>query len=70
VSIYRIALVLEHWIFFFILKGQHLGFAKNVLPPLEPKLLVMWERIVEGQKIMYSTYQCAKIWYEVLFMPI
>jgi hypothetical protein len=37
-----------------------LDFAKNVLPPLEPKLLVMWERIGEALKIVYSAYQFEK----------
>jgi hypothetical protein len=32
---------------FFILKELHLGFSKNALPPLEPKLLVMLGRIVK-----------------------
>jgi hypothetical protein len=31
-----------------------LDFAKNVFPPLEPKLLVMWERISEALKIVYE----------------
>jgi hypothetical protein len=41
-----IALVLGRWTFFLILKGHHLGFYKNNLPPLEYKLLVMLGRIV------------------------
>ncbi len=28
-----------------------LDFAKNLFPPLEPKLLVMWERIIEALQI-------------------
>jgi hypothetical protein len=31
-----------------------LDFAKKVLPPLEPKLLVMWERISEVLQIVYE----------------
>ncbi len=48
------ALVLRRWIFaIFILKGQHPGFLKkNVFPPLEPKLLVMWEGIGEALQIV------------------
>jgi hypothetical protein len=31
-----------------------LDFAKNVFPPLEPKLLVMWERMSEALQIDYE----------------
>ncbi len=31
-----------------------LDFAKNVFPQLEPKLLVMWERISEALQIVYE----------------
>jgi hypothetical protein len=31
-----------------------LDFAKNVFPPLEPKLLVMWERMSEALQIVYE----------------
>jgi hypothetical protein len=31
-----------------------LDFEKNVFPPLEPKLLVMWERISEALQIVYE----------------
>ncbi len=31
-----------------------LDFAKNIFPSLEPKLLVMWERISEVQQILYE----------------
>ncbi len=31
-----------------------LDIAKNVFPPLEPKLLVMWERISEALQIIYE----------------
>jgi hypothetical protein len=44
-----------------------LDFAKNVLPPLEPKLLVMWEKICEVLKMLFSAYQLAKTW---LLAPI
>jgi hypothetical protein len=37
-----------------------LNFAKNVLPPLEPKLLVLWERIGEALKMVCSAYQFAE----------
>jgi hypothetical protein len=51
-----IALVLGCWAFFF-------NFVKNGLPPLEPKLLVMWERIGEALKMVFGTYQFAETWY-------
>jgi hypothetical protein len=31
-----------------------LDLTKNVFPPLEPKLLVMWERISEALQIVYE----------------
>ncbi len=31
-----------------------LDFAKNVFPPLELKLLVLWERISEALQIVYE----------------
>jgi hypothetical protein len=31
-----------------------LDIAKNVFPPLEPKLLAMWERISEALQIVYE----------------
>jgi hypothetical protein len=31
-----------------------LDFAKNIFPPLDPKLLVMWERISEALQIVYE----------------
>jgi hypothetical protein len=34
------------------LKGHHLGFCRNILPSLEPKILVMCERIGEALKIV------------------
>ncbi len=38
---------------FLILKGHHHGFyKKNIFPPLEPKLLVMWERISETLEVV------------------
>jgi hypothetical protein len=40
--------------FYFILKGCHLGFRKNVLPLLEHKFLVLCERIGEAQKMVYD----------------
>jgi hypothetical protein len=42
-----IVLVLGRWTFFFNFKGT-----KKVLPPLEPKLLVMLERIGEALQIV------------------
>ncbi len=50
-------------IFFQFLRATNLNFAKNVLPPLEPKLLVMWERIGEALKVVYGAYQFAETWY-------
>ncbi len=47
--------------FLFILKGHHLVLCKNVLLLLEPKLLVMCERIGEALKIVCSAYQFALI---------
>jgi hypothetical protein len=52
-----------YWTFYFILKGAILDLAKNVFPPLEPKLLLMWERIGEALKMVYSVYQFGKTWY-------
>jgi hypothetical protein len=40
-----------------------LDFAKNVLPLLEPKLLVMWEKIGEALQMVYRANQFAKTWY-------
>ncbi len=34
-----------------------LDIAKNVFPSLEPKLLVMWERISEALQIVYEVLQ-------------
>jgi hypothetical protein len=39
---------------FIILMGHHLGFCKNVFPPLESKLLVMCERIGAPLKIVFD----------------
>jgi hypothetical protein len=47
-------------LFFLFLRASFLDFAKNDLPPLEPKLLVMWERIGEALKMVYSAYQFEK----------
>jgi hypothetical protein len=33
------------------------------LPQLEPKLLVMWERIGEALKMVCGAYQLAETWY-------
>jgi hypothetical protein len=40
--------------FYFILKGQHLGFCQKRFTPLEPKLMVMCERIGEALEIGYD----------------
>jgi predicted GNAT family acetyltransferase len=40
---------------FLILKGHHLGYYRNVLPPFELKLLVMWETIGEALRCKAST---------------
>jgi hypothetical protein len=45
-----IALVLGAGHSFLILKEYHQGYKKNILPPLEPKLLVMLGRIVKRSK--------------------
>jgi hypothetical protein len=59
-----IALVLERWIFFFNFKGPPSWISqKNVLPPLEPKLLVIWERIGEALKVVNGAQQFAETWY-------
>jgi hypothetical protein len=55
--------VWRRWAFFFNFKGETiLDFAKNVLLPLEPKLLVMWEKIGGAVKMVNSAYQFAKAW--------
>jgi hypothetical protein len=47
------ALVFRRWIFVLILKGQHPGFLlKNFFPPLEPKILEIWEGIREALQIV------------------
>jgi hypothetical protein len=33
------------------------------LPPLEPKLFVMWEKIGEALKVVYGAYQFAETWH-------
>ncbi len=38
-----------------------MDFAKTVLPPLEPELLVIWELIGKKLKMVHSTYQFAEI---------
>jgi hypothetical protein len=40
-----------------------MSFAQNVLPPFDHKLFVMWERIGEALKMVYSAYQFAETWY-------
>jgi hypothetical protein len=40
-----------------------LNFTKTVLPQLEPKLLVMWEKLGEALKVVFSAYQVGKSWY-------
>jgi hypothetical protein len=40
-----------------------LNFSKTFFPPLEPKLLVMWERIGEALKMLCGAYQFAETWY-------
>jgi hypothetical protein len=50
------ALVLWCWVLFFYFKGTPCWiWQKNVFPPLEPKLLVMWERINEALKRFFPT---------------
>jgi hypothetical protein len=49
---------------FLILKGHHLEFCKkNFLPPLEPKLLLMWKIIGKALKMVCGAYQFAETWY-------
>jgi hypothetical protein len=43
--------------------GKNRCFEKNVLPRIEPKLLVMWERIGEALKVVCGAYQFAETWY-------
>jgi hypothetical protein len=50
-------------IFILFLRDSILECAKKVLLPLEPKLLVMCERIGEGLKKVYSTCQFVKTMY-------
>jgi hypothetical protein len=57
------ASVLGRWTLFLNLNGKHPVFTSNVLPPLEPKLLVIWERIGEALKMVYRAYQFADTWY-------
>jgi hypothetical protein len=59
--------MLQYWgagHYFFILKGHYLVFRiKRFAPLLEHKLLVMWERIGEVLKMVYSAYQFGETWY-------
>ncbi len=53
-------------IIFLILKGHHLVFCIKrfaATQPLEHILLVMWKRIGEALKMVYSAYQFAETWY-------
>jgi hypothetical protein len=50
-------------ILFQFLTASILDFAKNILSPPEPKLLVMWEKIGEVLKMVYSTCKFGKTWY-------
>jgi hypothetical protein len=57
--------MLQYWsagYYFFILRDTILYFPLNILPTLEHKLLVMWERIGEELKMVYSAYQFAETW--------
>jgi hypothetical protein len=58
-SIVQRKLVVGHWTFYLTFKGPHLGFYKNVLPPLE----VMWERIGEALRMVFSADQFGKTWH-------
>jgi hypothetical protein len=40
-----------------------LDFAKNILLPFEPKVLLIWETIGEALKVAYGAYQFAETWY-------
>jgi trehalose-6-phosphatase len=47
--------VLRRWIFLFYFKGTTSWISKkNDFPPLQPKLLVMWEGIGEALHIVYE----------------
>ncbi len=58
-----IVIVLGRWAFFFKFEEPPSWIAKNILPPLEPNLLVIWERIGEVLKVVYGIYQFAETWY-------
>jgi hypothetical protein len=48
--------MLQYWgagHYFVILKGHYLVFRIKLFPPLEHKLLVMWERIGEALEKVY-----------------
>jgi hypothetical protein len=58
------ALVLWRWTFCFNFKGPPSWILqKNVLPLLEPKLLVIWKRIGKATKLLYGVWQFAETWY-------
>jgi hypothetical protein len=58
------ALVLSLWTFFFYFKGQPFWILqKTVLLPLEPNLLVIWERIGEALKVVYGAYHFTETQY-------
>ncbi len=50
-------------IFILFQKGHLLDFAKNIMPLLESKFLVMCEGIVEELKKGCSAFQFVKTWY-------
>ncbi len=52
--------MLQYWgagHYFLILKGHYLIFRIKHFAALEHNLLIMWERIGEALKMVYSTYQ-------------
>jgi hypothetical protein len=51
--------VLGRWAFFFNFKGK----PSWILPPLEPKLMVMWDNIGGALKMANSAFQFTKTWF-------
>jgi hypothetical protein len=47
----------------FFFKGYPLGFLKKSFAAIEPKLLVMWEKIGGSLKMGHSAYQLVETWY-------
>jgi hypothetical protein len=56
--------VLGRWTFFFCFKGQSSSILQKIFCCNLSELLVMWERIGEALKMVYSAYQFAETWYK------